>query len=306
MVIDSDLTALLNQHRSIAQGRWRWPWQADPNDYLNQIDHIAALLCEGDAGSAYDLATDLKSAHDELDADNADTGFDLAKRDIRNWQGHAADNFAGYLYNAQGAVHHYRDVLHDFAQLAGGVEGLIAEIPNNVRALVQKAIEAQQQEAGQEGWEITFTLVAGLTAGIASVATAGTGAIVWVVLGLSTASLLGSEASAVISIDGPGETARSLLDGLQALLDEVVEKRENLRGAVDELWQHIAEWVGNKHLQDVEPNPPDIVTKPKFQPGDFKPEHEPPGIEDRVSTDPLVKPDQPTSDSKISTALAGG
>jgi hypothetical protein len=305
-VISPDITALLNQHRSLAQGRWlRWPWQADPNDFLNDIDHLAALLCEGDASSADDLTNDLKNARDQLGADAADTGFDMAKRDIRHWRGHAADNFATYLSNTQGAVHHYRDVLHDFTQLTAGLTGMLAEIPKNVRDIVQRAIEAQQQQESQMGWEVVLTLAAAIPAAIASVATAGT-VPVWIILGLSTASLAGSEVNVLISNDGPGETAQSLRDGLRKLLDEVVDRRENFNGAVMELWEYISEANFKGHLKDVEPDSPEIVTKPRFQPGDFFPDDTPPGVQDGVDTSPLVKPDQPQPESKVTTTLAGG
>lgn len=304
-MIAPDITALLNEHRSLAQVRFRIPLvQSDPNDYLNDIDHLAELLCEGDPSSADDVTTAIKNAHDQLDADNADTGFDLAKRDIGHWQGHAADDFAAYLSNAQGAVHHYRDVLHDFAQVSGGLAGMLHEIPNSVRDLVERAITAQQQQESQQGWEVGFTLVAGITAGIASVITAG--GVVWLVLGLSAASIAGSEASAVISTDGPGETAASLRDGLQTLLNEVVDKRENFRGAIDQLDQHITEAAYNTQLKDVEPQPPLIITAPNFQPGNFFPDDEPPGVQDGVSTAPLVKQNQDTTNSTMTTRLAGG
>jgi hypothetical protein len=116
-------------------------------------------------------------------------------------------------------------VLHDFTQLTAGLAGMLAEIPKNVRDIVQRAIEAQQQQESQVGWEVALTLAAAIPAAIASVATAGT-VPVWIILGLNTASLAGSEANVLISNDGPGETAKSLRDGLRKLLDEVVDRRE--------------------------------------------------------------------------------
>lgn len=306
-MIDADTSALVQRHHDLALRRWNswlgaigvhWPGKEDPNNYFADIQELAELLCDGDDTAAGNLADDINKAHERLTT-NVELGFGDIAYDLRDWEGDGARSFNNYLGEVKQAIGRYEDVLHDFRQIQAGCEAMIAESKKNVRDLLGKAITAQQEGSAQD-WTVVLTVVGAVAGAVGSIA--GGGGIVWLVVTGAVLASGTSVATAEISTDGPGETAKSLRDGLLALMNDVIDQRDRFYSAIKEL----DEYITGANLPYVDPSPPPFVTAPKFDPHTFElPDYiEPPGIENNVSQDPLVKP-APTANSKISATLDG-
>lgn len=304
-MIETDIADLLQQHRAIAGNRFRWPWQTDPNSFADEIDELVHVLCGGDALAADDIASHISEAGKQI-VGRTELGFGSAQRNLQDWQGDAADNFAGYLLQVKAAIGHYHDVFHDFYAIQRGCVALIQEAHKKTRELLDKAVQAQQEQSASDAnfWNVTLAVGAAV-AGVVSTALSGGGALAgWAIVASGVAGGA-STASAIISTSGPGDTAQSLRDGLRTLLNQVIDQREELYGAVGQLDQYISDSVDNKHLAEVQPPPPLILTRPNFKPETFGlGDEEPPGVDGRVAQDPLVKPNRPGT-SPISARLAG-
>jgi uncharacterized protein YukE len=302
-MIDEQTKSLLQQHRTAALNWWppRLPWQSDPNDYLDTIDSTAEALCSGNALAADTLANDINQAHLALTT-NAQVGFDGIQTDMEAWAGTAADNFRDYMSKVKQAMARYDQVLNDFKRVQDGYTALVGGCVTDVQNLLNKAIDAQNGVSA-ETWQVALTAIGGVAAIIGS---AISGPVGWEIL-LGGVALATSEGSVLISTNGHGETAKSLLDGLQSLLESVINQRENFYYAVQQLDNVVMENVDNNNLGVVEPSPPTIITAPNFDPStfDLPSDIEPLGIENGVSRGPLVARNQ-QSNSQISTRLAGG
>lgn len=299
-MIDQYTETLLQQQRSLATSRWRWPWQDDPNNYLSDIDSYVHVLCSGNALAATNLTDAIYNAHLGLTSNN-DVGFGGATRDLQDWTGSAADNFSRYLLQVQQAMQRYDDILHDFRQIQAGYASLVSGCVTDVQNLLNKAIEAQQ-ETSQDTWEVVLTAIAGVSAGIGAIVSGPVG---WAIV-TSSVALAASEGSVLISTDGPGETAKSLRDGLAGLLNDVINQRENFYYAIEQLDDVVMDNVDNPNVAQVRPQPPTIITAPSFDPATFDlPSNiEPPGIENGVSRAPLV-PSTQQPNTQISAKLVG-
>jgi hypothetical protein len=301
-VIDQATIDLLNQHASIAKGRFRFPWQADPGSYLDQISYRAHAACSGDADAADRVTQDIVTTHNQLTA-NADEGFGLATGDLEAWTGSAARDFKKYLYQVQSAVDRFDDVLHDLVKIQNGYAALVRETKNNVTSLLEAAIQAQNEESREEGWTIALTAVEVAAGALASALSWGTAPVAWLVV-TTAVSGTASVASVTISTAGPGETAASLDDGLYALLTDVGEQSDRFFEAYQELDGAIS---GSASLPIVNPPAPSFITAPSFDPStfDLPCDIEPTGIEQRVRRDQLVKPPQPQN-AALMARLNGG
>jgi len=302
-MIDDYTKSLLEQHRSAALNWWppRMPWQQNPSDYLDQIDTTVEALCSGNALAAGNLANDINQAHLALTT-NAPVGFDGIQTDMDAWAGTAADNFRAYMSKVKQAIGRYDQVLNDFKRIQDGYTALVEGCVKDVQNLLNKAIDAQNGVSA-ETWQVALTAIGGVAAIIGS---AISGPVGWEIL-LGGVALATSEGSVLISTNGHGETAKSLLDGLQGLLSSVIDQRENFYYAVEQLDNVVMENVDNKNLDVVEPPAPTIITAPNFDPStfDLPSDIEPLGIENGVSRAPLL-PQHQQSNSQISTRLAGG
>ena len=298
MAIDADTQSLLQQHRQLALNNVRWPWQADPNDFLNDIDYAAQLLCSGNENAAYNLTNDVNRAHQQLTA-NLDVGFGGAARDLQDWTGSAADGFSKYLLQVKEAIGKYDDILHDFRQLQAGYESLVSGCVTDVQNLVNKAIDAQKGLQG-EVWTVGLTAVAGVASAIGAIISGPVG---WAIV-TSAVAVGASTTSVLISTSGPGETAQSLRDGLLALQTDVENQRDSFWGAIQQLVEYLD---GSGTTPVINPQPPGFITAPSFDPSSFDlPSNiESPGIENGVSRAPLVKPSPQQSNSQITTRLGG-
>ncbi len=302
-MIDENTKSLLEQHRSAALN-WlppRMPWQLNPSDYLDQIDATVESLCSGNALAADNLANDINQAHLALTT-NAQVGFDGIQTDMEAWAGTAADNFRDYLSKVKQAINRYDQVLNDFKRVQDGYTALVEGCVTDVQSLLNKAIDAQNGVSA-DTWQVVLTAIGGVAAIIGS---AISGPVGWEIL-LGGVALATSEGSVLISTSGHGETAKSLLDGLQSLRSSVIDQRENFYYAVEQLDNVVMENVDNKSLDVVEPSPPTIITAPSFDPStfDLPSDIEPLGIENGVSRAALV-PQNQQSNSQVSTRLAGG
>lgn len=294
-MIDESTKDLLRQHRSAALGRFRWPWQADPNEFLDEIDSLAESLCSGNSLAAANLSDDLYNAHLALTT-NADTGFDGVQADLQGWTGSAEVGFRTYMSQVKTAIGRYDDVLHDFRKIQAAYADLLDGIIRDVQNLVVKATDAQNQQSTQGGWTVALTALAGVAQLLVSEG--------WSLLANGVAAVA-STGSATISTDGPGETAQSLRDALSDLLSDVINQRENFYYGVQQLDEVVSEY-GNKDVATVEPPLPGFITAPSFDPATFHlpTDIEPPGVQDGVSTDPLTEPDSKPN-SQITTRLSG-
>lgn len=306
-MIDDYTRSLLQEHRSAALNWWppRMPWQEDPNNYLDAIDAAVESLCSGNALAAQNLSDDINSAHLALTT-NADVGFDGLQTDMEAWTGtganNAADNFRQYMSKVKQAMGRYDDVLHDLIRIQDAYTALVQGCFTDVQNMLNKAIDAQNNTQ-QETWEVAITAIGGVAAIIGS---AISGPVGWEIL-LGGVALASSEGSILISTDGHGETAKSLLDGLQSLLTSVINQRENFYYAIEKLDNVVMDNVDNKNLDMVDPPPPTIITAPSFDPASFDlpSDIEPPGIENGVSHDPLIKQSAAQPNAQISNRLAG-
>lgn len=303
-MIDSETQTLLDEHRFLATGRLRLPWQDDPNNYLGQIDWLADLLCSGDADSADIVTNDVHTAFQQLTT-NAELGFGGAARDLEDWSGSAADNFAAYLLKAQQAIDRYTEVLRELDAIQAGYATMIREAAKDVKALLNAAVQAQQQGSGND-WQVALTAVAAAVAVAASIiGTAGADVpIIISAAALTGASGAASVASATINSNGPGETAHSLREGMRALLHDVMDQRDRFDKGINQLYDYL---TSGDNLPYVQPPAPVIIQPGRpFDPATFGLSDEPSGVQQRVSTDPLIKPAPVIiPDTAIRTRLAG-
>lgn len=291
---------LADQHRAAATSRWRWPWQPDPGPVLDQIDNLASDLGIGDTTAANDVVTDLKSAWQSID-EQLDEGINGANRDLVDWTGDAADKFYTYLSQVQEAVGNYKHVLQDYVRIQGGYASLLDGINTDVTNLFNKAIAAQHDQS-EPTWEVVLTAIAAVAAGIGAVIS-GPGVVGWMIVTSAVAGTA-SEASVFIGTGGPADTAQSLADGLQGLLDDVNDQLSRFDKAVVELEQYLDQ---NTPMPAINPQLPGFITAPSFDPSQFYLPDEPDGIQGGVSTGQLVQPPPPPGvpQSSISNKLAG-
>lgn len=294
----SPFQGLADQHRAAATARFRWPWQADPGPVLDQIDGLADQLGFGDTTGAADVVTDLKSAYRGID-EHLDEGINGANRDMVDWTGDAADNFTVYRSQVQEAIGDYQDVLHDFTQIQNGYAALLDGIDTDVTALFDKAIAAQTDQS-EATWEVIMTAIAAVSAGVGAVVSGPVG---WAIV-TSTVAGVASEASVLISTGGPADTAQSLADGLQGLLDDVNDQLDRFDKAVIELRTYLEQNTG---MPQINPVLPTFITAPNFDPSQFFSTDQPAGVQNGVSTGQLVQPPPPPGvpQSSIGNRLAG-
>lgn len=292
---------LADQHRAAATSRFRWPWQPDPGPVLDQIDGLVSDLGIGDITAANDVVTDLKSAWQSID-EHLDEGINGANRDLVDWSGDAADKFYGYMAQVEEAVNNYKHVIQDHVRIQGGYASLLDGINTDVTNMFNKAIAAQNNQS-EPTWEVILTAIAAVAAGIGAVIS-GPGVVAWMIVTSAVAGTA-SEASVLIGTDGPADTAQSLADGLQGLLDDVNDQLDRFDKAVVELEQYLHQ---NTPLPSaINPPLPGFITAPSFDPSQFYLPDEPDGIQNGVGTGQLVQPPPPpwVQQSSISNRLAG-
>jgi uncharacterized protein YukE len=297
---DASTQALVDQHATLARGRFRWPWQPDPEPFLNDIAGLVEQICFGDMTAADNVSADLVQAHRRLTA-RLDEGFDGATRNLIDWTGSAADAFSTYLNQVHEAIEQYDDILHDFMQIQAGYAALVRGCVKDTQALLNKAIEAQQEEAAKDGWNVALTAIAAV-AGVVSTVLSGGGALAGWAIVTSAVGGVAATTDVLINTGGPGETAQSLADGLTGLLSDVNDQLSRFDKAIIELRQYLD---NGTPLPAINPAMPPFVTANRFDPNSFHVKDEPPGIEDGVSRDPLVKPGSADPNSTIGTRLAG-
>ncbi len=252
-----------------------------PDRYFPSIRERAALLCDGGAEAADRIADQFDRAHRQLTA-NLEVGVAAVRRDARNWEGSAADDFARYVDKVEQAYRRTDEALEAFGRIQQGFAALVAQARREAVGLIEDATEVHREQWGRQAVTRVFEITGFVVEAVGTAASGG--ALLPAVLTIATSA--SPLVDAVLEEDNSTRTAESLDVALGKLLEYVDDQQECFVRAVRKVREHLS----GDNLPYVDPAPPAIVVADTFDPDTFRlPDGTVPDeVMVGVSRDPLI------------------
>lgn len=231
-----------------------------------RIERVFNLFSCGEGFGAARMSDYLSAAKEELTKD-LEEDFRGVQRDISEWHGEAADEFANYMNKLADGTKIMADRIDTLQMILQAHQILVKRMRDDVCDLVRKTLDGIAA-AETDGWKAGVT-VAGAVAGfVAGVAGAAVGLPTWAVLATIAGTMADGAAGVAVEVSGAEDELGVMVnfvdsaEGMLHLID--IERLRIERGFHD-----LAESITDAKLKEVRPDRPVVVTAPDFQPGSF-------------------------------------
>ncbi|HEX6356191.1 hypothetical protein [Actinophytocola sp.] len=256
--ISQNLQAILREHDDDGIG--------DAARLYERIERAFNLFSCGEGYGASRMSEYLAGAKEELTKDR-ERDFGGIQRDMDDWLGEAANQFADYMNDLYDGTEIMLDRINTLQMILQAHALLVKGMREDVCDLIQKTLDGIAA-AETDGWKVAVT-VAGVVAGFAAgVAGSTVGLPVWAVIGTVAGAMADGAASIAVEAAGAEDELGVIVqfvDSAESMLHVI--DIERLR--IEKGFRALADSITDAKLIEVRPNRPDIVTAPDFRPESF-------------------------------------
>jgi hypothetical protein len=236
-----------------------------------RIERVFNLFSCGEGFGAEKMSGYLSAAKEELTKD-IEEDFGGLQRDIVDWRGEAADQFAEYMNQLCDGTKIMADRIDTLQMILQAHQILVKRMREDVCDLVRKTLDGIAA-AETDGWKAGVTVAGAVAAFAAGVAGAAVGLPTWAVIATIAGTMMDGAAGVAVEVSGAEDELGVIVnfvdsaEGMLHLIDI-----ERLR--IEKGFQELAKSITDAKLREVRPDRPVVVTMPDFQPGSFEmPDH---------------------------------
>jgi hypothetical protein len=232
----------------------------------HRIERVFNLFSCGEDYAASRMSDYLSAAKDELVKDQVED-FGGVERDMAEWQGAAADQFANYMNQLNDGMNIMVDRIDTLQLILQAHQILVRGMREDVCDLVRKTLDGIAA-AETDGWEVGMTVAGAVGAFAAGVAGSLVGLPTWAVMGTIALNMAAAAPGVAVAVNGADSELGVIVDfvdsaeGMLHLIDI-----ERLR--IEKAFRELAASITDVKLVEVRPDRPVVVTAPDFRPESF-------------------------------------